>query len=228
MAVLRSLIEQASDHRFDLNKEFFRVRGTTLRYSLPGGRTLYSIHDIPEFGLLLEDGASDEEVSKILAKLGQFKEKCSSINTENCATCVNTRHGGPCYLRLFGLFDAAYTPKPHHGNEYGDYSKTVTIESSDRQMVVAMKPGHPSNRPLTMRDPQQGQDIYSQVREYLDDPTIQVVGVSVPRRLEDRFRVRLQMDAERMHKNLVLIDHDDLAQIVYSVMTRHSLTLDHI
>jgi hypothetical protein len=224
---LLKLIEQASNKRFDLNKEFFRLCGCRLYYSLPGEKVVYSIYDIPELKALLEEGAPDDQISAIRNKLGAFKEKCSLMSTDKCSTCVANRHNGPCFLRLFGLFDLEYTPKPHQGDEYGDYSKTVTIESTDRQMVVAMKSATPSNKALTMREPK-GQDIYSQVEQYLSDPTIQVIGISVPRRLEDRFRVRLQMHAKRVHKNLVFIDDRDLAQIVNSVMVKRGLALDQI
>ena len=90
-----------------------------------------------------------------------------------------------------------------------------------------MKSSNPTNKSITMREPK-GQDIYSQVRLYIDDPLIGVIGVSVPRRLEDRLRVRLLMDAERMGKKIVLIDQYDLAQIVYSVMVRRDISIDQI
>ena len=227
MLLLQDLIQQASVQRFDLNKEFFQIKGNILHYSSPGGKILYSIYDLPEVRALLQEMATQSDLDAIIIELGNFKEKCKSMSTDACASCVRNRRGGPCYLRLFGLFDPTFTPKPHQGDEYGDYSKMVTIEAAERNMVIAMKSSIVSNRSLTMREPK-GQDIYTQVRIYLDDPTIDVVGTSIPRRFEDRFRVRMQMDADRLHKKLVFLDHNELTQIVYSVMVKNGLNIDQI
>ena len=108
MQLLQELIQKGSDKKFDLNNEFFRMNGSTLYYSVPGSQILYSIYEIPEIRALLQDGAPEDQLTMIASRLGEFTEECTSMNTDECASCVMHRHGGPCYLRLFGLLIRIY------------------------------------------------------------------------------------------------------------------------
>ena len=154
--------------------------------------------------------------------------KCDHPTIEKCAKCVAERQGGPCYLRLYGLFDPHYTPYPHHGSEFGDYSRAVTLDGQQQTLVIAMKRGKLNKQTLKLRDDTLGQDIYTQVRTYLADGNMDVLGISVPRRLDERFLATLRRDAELHKKRMLIIDDESLARVVYSVMTRCDLALEEV
>lgn len=206
--------------------DLFTIGGRTLHY-LPAGETRYSIDDIPELAWLLADSIPEAEIRAITARLGDFREACEHPTSEMCATCVQTRQGGPCFQRLFALFDPEHTPQPHSGSEYGDYSRWVTLESGRVQLVVAMKSGHPSGRAVTRRS-RKGLDIHSQVLPYLTDAKISFFGICLPQQLHPRFVATLVAQAEYYGKKLLIIERRDLARIAYSVMSRCQLSLDDI
>jgi len=70
-----------------------------------------------------------------------------------------------------------------------------------------------------------GSDLYSQVGSYLHDGRIDVIGICLPRKLEEGFAAMLKKDAQDKNKKLLIIDDDDLVQITYSVMQNKSIQL---
>ena len=133
------LLSETDSQTFNVKKEFFRISGSTLFYGRPNEHIIYTIQEIPEFQALLAEPAKDDELQPILARLSKFKEKCDTPTNEKCATCLHDNHGTGCYIRLFGLFDPEYTPKPHQGHEFGDYARNITVESGSCELVVEMK-----------------------------------------------------------------------------------------
>ena len=221
------LVEAATGQRVNLDEEFFFIRGNRLFFQSANIKVVYTIGDIPELAALLPGNVPDSERGRISVALSLFKEKYKCMKTENCANCVANRHHGRCYLRLFGLFDPDNIPHPHEGHEYGDYSRIVTLDGQQKQLVVALKSGSPSARPIKQRQ-LKGQDIYSQVGGYFHHGTKDIIGICVPQRLEDSFRSMLRVQAHSAHKRLLFIDDQDLCRVVYGVMQRHSLTLDQL
>jgi len=73
-----------------------------------------------------------------------------------------------------------------------------------------------------------GQDLHSQVAGYLHNGAVDVVGICLPRKLEEGFEAMLVRDARDKKKRLVLIDDDDLVQVTYSVMKKHKIAIDDI
>jgi len=226
MQAVSQVLQSATGSRLNPDEEFFHVRGNRLVYRLPGRKVVFRSIDIPEFVALLGDSASADDLDTIRDLLGGFKEKCRRMSIERCATCVTTRVGEKCYLRLFGLFDPEHTPRPHEGHEYGDYSREVTVDGRLTQLVVAMKPGSPAQH-VTPRSAK-GQDILSQAIGYLRDGDKGMVGVSTPSPLHDDLRGQLRYWAERGNKTLLFLDADDLSRIVHSVLQRQQLTLDDL
>lgn len=220
------LVAACSEYSFDPAREFFRVKGTTLYFSTPERSSLYTLSDLEDVSALLV-GAPNMSRPDIGQALGDFKEKWDCMSTENCGTCVDDAHHTRCYLRLFGLFDPEYTPRPHQGHEYGDYSRTVSIRGRSKQLVVAMKSSTVSNRRIT-RNSALGREIHSQVAGYFNDPTVDIVAISVPRKLEEGFAAEVRLMATRVAKAILFIHADELERIVASVMARRGLRLEDV
>ena len=134
-------------------------------------------------------------------------------------------------MRLFGLFDPNYEPRPHQGHEFGDYSTLVNIENQQKTLVIAMKSNikrkKRAKKKVSLRD-DVGSDLYSQVGAYLHDGSMDIIGICLPKKLEEGFAAMLKKDAQDKNKKLLIIDDDDLVQIVYSTMQNKGMQLDEI
>lgn len=163
-----------------------------------------------------------------MAKLGQFREKCNDSSKENCAGCVAKRVSPQCFMRLLALFDPSYHPSPHHGHEFGDYHRMVTLDGLPNvQLLTAMKSSQPAKTTVKLRH-DLGKDIYSQVATYRKDATVGLVGILVPRRLEAGFKALLRTDAEQSNKKLVFFEEGEVVRIVHSVLKRRDLSFDDL
>ena len=222
------IFKEDSDLNFIASQESFSIKNGRLFYRKGTSKTVYRISDIPKYKQKLL-AVPEQEVPVIKKAIKKFKEKCDNSNTDNCAQCIQNDVGTRCYLRLFGLFDSDYTPRPHHGHEFGDFSTFVNIENQQKTMVIAMKsnPKQKGLKEIKLRD-KAGQDIYTQVGGYLHDGKIEVVGISVPKKLEESFAAMLKKDAQDKNKKLVVIDDDDLVQIAYSAMQKRNLLIEEI
>lgn len=228
--LVSQILEEETDARFDPLQESFSVRNNRLFYRQDAGKTVYRLGEIPEFKLALVD-VPEAEFSPIKKAVATFAEKCPEAGTVNCANCIERNIGKKCYLRLFGLFDPNYEPRPHHGHEFGDYSTHITIDNRQKTTVIAMKAlskrERKGNRKVTLRS-ELGSDLYSQVGGYLHDGRIDVVGVCLPRKLDEGFAASLKKDVQDKNKQLLIIDDDDLVQIAYSAMKRRNMELSEI
>ena len=224
---VRQLVAEATAQEL-LPEEDFYLRGARLVFSQAAGRVEYRMSEIPELSNLLPHTPSTTQGQRIHGQLSEFKEKCRQMSIENCASCVGDRRHPKCLLRLFGLLDSGYTPRPHHGHEFGDYSRTITVDGNrNTQLVVAMKSATPGPKQITHRD-KIGQDIVSQVATYRHEGTMDVIGVCLARKLDDRFKAILRVDAKRCGKKLLIMDDDDLVRIVHNAMHKHGMRLQDV
>jgi hypothetical protein len=221
------LVAMCTGAPYNAAESYFHVSGQRLVFGESRSKTVRLLDEIPELEALLPVEVPERDREEILTALGQFKEKYGCMNTENCAGCVAQRRHEKCLLRLLGLFDPDYTPRPHQGDEYGDYSRMVTLDGAQRQLCVAMKTGKPSGREIRSRQPV-GRDIATQVTGYRQDASMDIIGICVPQKLEDGFMSSLRLDAQRAGKSLVFIGPDGLVRIVYGAMQRHGIGLEDI
>jgi len=221
---LSKLLVAITEQPFDVDAEFFYVRDRRLFYSHWTDKIVYRIDEIPELAQLLPRSIPAAQEDALRTALGTFREKCSSMSDERCAGCVANRVGPRCYLRLYGLFDGEYTPRPHQGFEFGDYDRAVTLGRSQKQMVVMMKTGKPGGKPIRHRD-STGRDISTQFNEYMHDTLKDIVGIAIPQRLEASFRAHLVSTAERWDKRIVFLHEAELARILHNSMVRHRVKL---
>jgi len=225
--LIANIFTEATDVNFIISQESFSIRNNRLFYRQDASKTVYRLNDIAEFKKALTV-VPDDEVPIIKKAISRFEEKCDRMGTDNCAQCIQNNGGKKCYLRLFGLFDPSYQPRPHQGHEFGDYSTNLTIDNRQKIMVIAMKANSKrkkaTKRKVTLRD-DVGSDLYSQVGSYLHDGRIDVIGICLPRKLEEGFAAMLKKDAQDKNKKLLIIDDDDLVQITYSVMQNKSIQL---
>ncbi len=224
-----NIFKETTELSFIGSQESFSIKNDRLFYRHDASKTVYRINEIPQYkqGLLV---VPEKEISVIKKAINDFKEKCGKMSTDNCAQCIQNDIGTKCYLRLFGLFDSAYEPRPHQGHEFGDYSNLVNIENQQKTIAIAMKSNTKRTRKLKkvkLRDAI-GSDIYSQVGSYLHDGRIDVIGVCVPKKLEDGFAAMLKKDTQDKNKKLLIIDDDDLVQIAYSAMRKNNLSIEEI
>jgi len=225
-----NIFKEASGLNFIGSHESFSIKKDRLFYRHDASKTVYRINEIPQYkqGLLV---VPPKEVSVIKKAINDFKEKCVKMSTDNCAQCIQNNIGTKCYLRLFGLFDSGSIPHPHQGHEFADYSTLVTIENQQKTMVIAMKANTKASRRLKkvkLRGDAIGSDIFSQIGGYFHDGRMDVIGICVPKKLEDGFAAMLKKDAQDKNKKLLIIDDDDLVQIAYSVMQNKDMQLDEI
>ncbi len=221
------LVTRSTGERFNADEEFFFIRDSRLILESPDTRVVYTLGDISDFAVMVPSRIPDPERDSIRGELPHFKERCNRMSSERCATCVKDAHAKKCYLRLFGLLDPGYVPRPHEGHEYGDYSRLVNLGGQQKQLVVAFKTGSPSSRVIKQRD-SKGRDIYTQVGGYFHDATKDVIGICVPQRLDEGFKSMLRAEAHSASKGLLFIDDEDLCRVVYAVMQKHGLTLDQL
>lgn len=224
-----NIFREDTDLTFIASQESFSIRNDRLFYRHDAVKTVYRIYDIPQYKQKLLD-VPEKDISSIKKTLNHFKEKCKKMSTDNCAKCIENDIGTKCYLRLFGLFDSDYEPRPHQGHEFGDYSNFVSIENQQKTIAIAMKANTAPTKKLKkvkLRDAI-GSDIYSQVGSYLHDGRMDIIGVCVPKKLEDGFAAMLKKDAQDKNKKLLIMDDNDLVQIVYSAMRKNNLSLEEI
>jgi hypothetical protein len=221
------LIAHATDQRFNADEEYFCIQGNRLLVSFAANQVIYELSEIPEFAKLVGRKVSEDNGAHIKTALADFREKCKNPSIEKCANCVDKPRMKKCYLRLFGLLDGSFTPKPHQGHEYGDYNKLITIDGKQEQLVVAIKKSNSDDKEITLRDAQ-GKDIYSQVARYRADSTVNVIAVCVPRRLDAGFKALLRDDALHKNKKLLFIDGDNLVRLINGVILARKITLDEI
>ena len=223
--VVKKIMKEAADIIFNSSEESFSIRSNRLYYRTGLTKTIYKLQEIPDYQSLLHDVPTGED-SNIRKAFVRFKERCPQMSNDNCSQCITNDVSNKCYLRLFGLFDPNYGPRPHQGHEFGDYSAYVNLDGTQQTLVVAMKSDKKKTK-VTLRD-SVGRDLYSQVGGYFHDGRIDVVGVCLPRKLEEGFEAMLVRDARDKNKKLVVIDDDDLVQIAYSVMQNRNMQLDKI
>lgn len=224
------LQESFPDSGLNIHEESFSIyKGRLSYFSDDIRKIIYRVEEIPEFKALLHTSSTPRQntIDKIHDALGDFKEKCGKANNLNCSTCVSKRKGGPCLQRLLGLWDSEYTPRTHHGHEYADYSRIITIEGKRRQFALAVKSRRKSLKNVTQRNAY-GQDIYSQVMNYMRNPSMEVIGICVPADFDEGFVGNLRIDAEKYGKRLVLIGDRELEKIVYSVTKTRNVELEKI
>jgi len=223
-----NIFKEASELTFIDSQESFSIKNDRLFYRHDASKTVYRINEVPQYkqSLLI---IPEKEISTIKKVINTFKEKCGKMSTDNCAKCTQDNIGTKCYLRLFGLFDPNYQPRPHQGHEFGDYSTFVNIENQQKTMAIAMKSKSKrvGRKKVTLRD-DVGSDIFSQVGSYLQDGRMDVIGVCVPHKLEDGFAATLKQNAQSKNKKLLIIDDDDLVQIAYSVMQKNVMQLSEL
>lgn len=228
--LITSIFEEATDLNFIIWQESFSIKNNRLFYRQDESKTVYKLSEIPQFKQALI-AVPDDKSPAIRKAISNFKEKCDRMGTENCANCIKEDIGKKCYLRLFGLFDPNYEPRPHQGHEFGDYSTLVNIENKQKTMVIAMKSSSKrkkrAKKKVSLRDGV-GSDLYSQVGAYLHDGSMDIIGICLPKKLEEGFAAMLKKDVQDKNKKLVIIDDDDLTQIAYSVMQRKNLQLEDI
>jgi ribosomal protein S27E len=217
--------EVLSGESIDPNALFFYVQGRTFHRFLVSGDVVLGVDDIRELHELLERDVPDRSSREIGTELPRFKEKCRKMSIANCQSCVATRVGERCFLRLYGLLDANYTPTPHGSVEYGDYARTVTAKGRKNQyLVVAMKKA-PAKKGQITSSSHTGREILEQAIRYMEDAGKHIIGVSVPRALHDGLKSMLITQARFHGKQVVFLDQPVLTRIVYSVLRRRKLAL---
>lgn len=229
LSVTERTLAQASEIKFNRHEEGFFVRGTTLHtFGTHGEKTIYLLGDILEFREPASLSLSEQQRRILSVVLRQYREKCRRMALGSCAACVQSRVDQYCFLRLFGLYDRRYTPRPHHGGEFGDVSLDVTIDGrQDQTLVILLKRGNPNGRPITMRH-SIGRDLYTQMDAFWTDPRTAVIGVAVPQRLEDGFAARIHRQAYKHGKRLVIFGVEELSKIVQFVADRDGLSSDDL
>ncbi|GEM_PF-4347961 len=227
LGTVADLLLDAAQQVFNTQEESFSIRPGRLLYHYSADKTTVSLYDMVEFKNLQSIKIPRAEKKQILDVLGQFKEKCSRMKKGNCSTCVSKRHGNMCYLRLFGLLDSTYVPRPHEGHEYADYSRNVLLDNHQMVLALAMKKGNPDDDTITPGGAL-GREINSQVGDYLSQGSTGVVGVSCPQRLADRLQWSLRWYAELAHKKIVFLGSEELCRIIYHVMKTRKLTLSDL
>jgi len=220
--VLRDLDDallSARQPQFNAHEEGFYIQGNVLhRQGAHVGKTLLMLHDIPEFQSAAETILSASEKATILDELGKFREKCRAMSTVNCALCVSKRVGPQCFMRLFGLYDHTYTPRPHHGSEFGDVSLSITVDHRpDQRLAILLKKGAPTDVPITLRH-KIGRDLFTQVQSYLRDHRVSVIGIAVPQTVDDGFIADLRSECFRHSKRLLVMQAEQLSQVVQAVI----------
>jgi len=223
------IIAESSDVRLTADEDVFWVRGNRLFLGAPRDRTVYSLEEIADFAELIEPSVPESEKTGIRSCLGAFKERCRSASAAACAQCLTSPKQSKCFVRLLGLLDPDYRPRPHHGHEYADYSRLVSIGGQrHRQLVIVMKRGDPSTSKAITYGSTVGRELWSQLMRYLRDPTVDIVGIWTPRRLDDGLKAVMLYDAQRYRKKLVFAQDEEIVRVVYTVLIRRSLSLDDL
>lgn len=220
------LVTAASSLTFNTSEEFIYCTNGVLHLSTSSHPTIITLQDLDEYQTLLAHAPTEQDSASLLPVIAQYKEKCSEQTTENCAGCVKKRVQPHCYLRLLGLFDSTYTPHPHHGHEFGDYQRQVTYKNKKQQLVVMIKSSD-TVRTLRMRQ-DVGRDIHSQCASYLDDAKIDIIGIMIPRPLEESFKANLRMRAQAAGKKLIFIDQHDVIRIVHNTIKARKTRVEHL
>lgn len=227
---IEEVISQVSNLPFNRFEEGFFIRGTSLHIvGRPGEKVVYLLSDIPEFADVVTFVPTDVERVEITGLLGEnYREKCSGASVENCARCVDERIGSHCLMRLFGLFDENYTPRPHSGHEFGDVSLRVTVDGRPRRiMLILLKSGNPNGRPIT-RSSSIGREVFEQFDQFLNNPSVEIITIGVPQRIDDGFQARLQYLAQREGKKILFLQADEFTKLVGFVAYQHDLLLDEL
>jgi hypothetical protein len=223
--LIAKIFAEATDFNFVISRENFSIRNNRLFYKQDASNTIYRLNEIQHFKQVLTN-VPEQEIPIIRRAISQFRERCPSMSNENCSKCISGTDRKKCFLRLFGLYDSHYNPRPHQGHEFGDYSTVINIDNQQKTIVIAMKSDSKKSK-VRLRDPV-GQDLYSQIGGYLHDGRIDMVGICLPRKLEEGFEAMLKKDAQDKNKKLLIVDDDDLVQITYSVMRNKNMQLDAI
>lgn len=226
--VVERVFRKGNQPPFNRDEESFFVHGSSLLVSGSVGRkTVYLFRDILEFAAI-EDSLASMEILPQYDILDEYREKCEEMQQENCARCVDTPFGRHCFLRLFGLYDSRYTPRPHQGHEFGDVLLYVTLDGyPDRVMLVLLKKGNPEGRTITTHS-SVGSQLNSQFEDFLDNPTVDIVAVSVPQKLDDELRVRLKHKAEVAGKKIVFLGADELAKLIAFVSHKNEIPIQDL
>ncbi|MFQ5852383.1 MAG: hypothetical protein ACE5JU_17600 [Candidatus Binatia bacterium] len=224
LTVVEQTLDQASQTKFNRHEENFLVRGTTLHvFGVHGEKTILMMEDIPEFQDAAALSLSPAQESDLVALLRDYREKCGEMSYEACGQCVQNRVAPHCLMRLYGLYDHRYTPRPHHGREFGDVSLNVTIDGHpDQTLVILLKKGNPNGHPITIRHGI-GKDLFTQLESFWTNPNVSMIGIAVPQRIDDGFIARLQRKARGHNKKLGFFGVEELAKIVQFVLNRDGL-----
>jgi hypothetical protein len=228
ISIVELTLSRSGQAPYNRHEESYFIRGTTLYiFGSIGTKVLYLPQDIPEFRNLetVTLPSPDDDVFSVLAK---YKERCAQMEQRTCARCVDNRVGEHCFLRLFGLYDTRYIPRPHHGHEFGDVSLDVTIDGRRNQiMVILLKSRVGTGRPITINQAL-GAELNTQFENYLHNPSVNIVCVGVPQKIDDGFKARLRQKIINAGKKLMFLEADDFAKMLLYVTQEYGITLDQL
>ena len=178
---------------------------------------------IAEFKDLYAMRISNEQVEKAKGVLRRVHEKCDKNPTnEKCEQCKYKPIGAlseiECMQQLFCYFEE-FIPKPHQGQEYGDVSITIHVDSEPYNLQGIMK----SQATKITRSSAVGREILDQVLKGMMDQRTDVIAVIAPAVFDDQLKETLNTLGKRFGKRLVFLDADFMYRLV--VATEDSITL---
>ena len=227
--ITERVIAQASSIKCNKFEEGYVIRGRTLHiFGNRGTKTMFLMGDTPEYQEANNMHLSEQDRGVLKQLLGEYREKCTRMSTENCSRCTDERQDDKhCLMRLFGLYHPEYTPRPHGNGEFGDVALNVTINGRQQTMLVLLKKGNPNGWCITKRR-SIGQDIFSQIDDFWTDERASIIGIGVAQRFDDGFVAKLRGEAQKRGKKLVFFGVEELSKIVQTVVNKHNINLDDL
>ena len=137
-----------------------------------------------------------------------LKEKCTVAG--DCASCGMSVGESACLMNVLRL-SLGVTPRPHHGQEYGDAMMQLTIAGRQRNSRILAKRGS-SSRLTPGR--KAGEELLRQAAAACVDSRTEALVAVVPAPLDDQLRATIQLDAKIYGKFVVFLDDEFVARAV--------------
>lgn len=198
------LISQTFKSNFDIDLygSFYINDGILiLTESTKGG--IITPDDIFELRDISNMSISDSEYSKCLFEVQKLKEKCSSMNNQNCNNCDRFDEK-ICIMKIFTTYPN-YRPSPHQANEFGDVSFTVTIDENQYTLVGIAKSAQNRKDVLNVSE-NPSREMIQQVLSSTHDSRIDIIAAICPMRFSDQLVEELRYIAKLTNKMIVILD----------------------
>jgi len=209
---------------FSLTKESFYLSNNVLYYknSTPS-KVMLKLADLTQFQPIYSVEITEERRSKLIGILEILKEKCSRQSVESCKKC-QTEKSVLCVMKPFISF-TDHELHPHHGQEFGDVSFTIKLETGDEIFVGVAKS---YEKKAVTESSDKGREMIQQFLKMCLDLRVHVVGLIIAADVDQGLTALCQHIARLHDKKVVMWYFDDLIRAVNNSITAQGLDIEKV